>query len=391
MSQALPVPRIRFDRNELAGSFGDIGTDLPLIIGMILAAGLDPASVFIVFGVMQIASGLMYGLPMPMQPLKAMAVIVITEQLTGDVLYAAGLAIGLIMLVLALTGALSALARIIPQCVVRGIQFGLGLALASLALRQYVPALGMEGFVLAAVGFAIMIVLWGNRRVPAGLVVIALGLAYALVFRLDYEAVSEGAALAWPAAEGLHVPKLDVILTGAIVLALPQLPLSLSNSVIATRQTIADLFPNREVSVRRIGVTYSLVNIIVPFFQGIPLCHGCGGLAGHYALGARTGGSVIIYGSMFILVGGVFSQVAEEVLQVFPLPILGVVLLFEALVLMLFVRDQTGSPRHFTIALLTAAIAFALPQGFITALVVGTVVFYGAKWIMPREPENPRQ
>ncbi|MCZ2400148.1 MAG: hypothetical protein LC135_09825 [Phycisphaerae bacterium] len=44
--RAEATPRIRFDRHELAGSFGDIGTDLPLLIGMIAAAGLDSASVF---------------------------------------------------------------------------------------------------------------------------------------------------------------------------------------------------------------------------------------------------------------------------------------------------------------------------------------------------------
>ena len=43
-------PRIRFDRNELAGAFGDIGTDLPLIIGMILASGLHSSSVLVMFG-----------------------------------------------------------------------------------------------------------------------------------------------------------------------------------------------------------------------------------------------------------------------------------------------------------------------------------------------------
>jgi len=73
--------RIRFDRNELSGAFGDIGADFPLIVGMILAARLDAASVLVMFGAMQIMTGLLYGMPMPAQPLKAMAVLVITQQL----------------------------------------------------------------------------------------------------------------------------------------------------------------------------------------------------------------------------------------------------------------------------------------------------------------------
>lgn len=365
--------RIRFDRNEWAGSFGDIGTDLPLLIGMILAAGLDPASVFIMFGALQIATGLFYGLPMPMQPLKAMAVIVITQKLSGEILFGGGLAIGLIMLALTATGALAALARFIPRCVVRGLQFGLGLSLASLALRTYVPSLGAEGFVLAGVGFAVMLALWGDRRLPAGLLVIGLGLVYALIFKFDAQAVAEGMGLALPK---INLPTLDAVLTGALVLALPQIPLSLGNSVIATRQTIEDLFPQRAVSITKIGTTYSIVNLIVPFFSGVPVCHGCGGLAGHYALGARTGGSVVIYGSMYVVVGLLFSRVSDEVLQVFPQPILGVVLLFEALVLLRFIQDQAGSKADLTLALLVALMAFGLPQGYVIGLVAGTAIYY---------------
>ena len=90
--KAAPVaqPWIRLDRNELAGAFGDIGTDLPLIIGMILAAGLDSASVLIVFGMMQVFSALCYGMPMAVQPLKAVAAIVIAQRFSGATIYGAG-------------------------------------------------------------------------------------------------------------------------------------------------------------------------------------------------------------------------------------------------------------------------------------------------------------
>ena len=76
--------RIRFDRNELSGAFGDIGTDLPLIIGMIASSGINGAGVFVVFGLMQVATALIYGIPMPVQPLKAVALIVITQKIGGD-------------------------------------------------------------------------------------------------------------------------------------------------------------------------------------------------------------------------------------------------------------------------------------------------------------------
>lgn len=367
---------IRFDRNELAGSFGDIGTDLPLIVGIVLAAGLDSASVFFVFGLLQIATGVVYGLPMPMQPLKAMAVLVITQQLAGNILLGAGLAIGATMLVLSLSGGLALLARWIPRCVVRGIQFGLGLSLASLALTRYIPSMGWPGYALAAGGLVVMLSLWGNRRFPPGLLVIAMGVAYAAMTDLPLTAIAGGLAVTLPT---LYHPTLQDILTGFVVLALPQLPLSISNSVIATEQTIRDLFPGRQAGIRKIGLTYSIVNLAAPFFGGIPACHGCGGLAGHYTFGARTGGSVIIYGVFYLVLGVFLSGPLHGVLKVFPHPILGVVLLFEALTLLTLVRDQGHSSRNMTIALLVGVVALAVPQGFVVALVLGTVVFYGFK------------
>ena len=127
---------IRFDRNELAGAFGDIGTDLPLIVGMILAAGLHSASVLVMFGLMQYATALRYRMPMPVQPLKAVAVLVITQKIAPEVLYGGGFAIGLVMLALTLTGGITWLARVVPKAVIRGLQLGLGIQLAMLALKK---------------------------------------------------------------------------------------------------------------------------------------------------------------------------------------------------------------------------------------------------------------
>src|SRR3989304_6384629 len=84
------TPRVRLDRNELSGAFGDMGTDFPLLVGMILVAKLDAASVLTVFGAMQLLTGLTYGLPMPAQPLKAMAVLVLAGRAAATVLYGAG-------------------------------------------------------------------------------------------------------------------------------------------------------------------------------------------------------------------------------------------------------------------------------------------------------------
>lgn len=367
---------IRFDRNELAGAFGDIGTDLPLIVGMILAAGLHSASVLVMFGLMQYATALRYGMPMPVQPLKAVAVLVITQKIAPEVLYGGGLAIGLVMLALTLTGGITWLARVVPKAVIRGLQLGLGIQLAMLALRDYVQADGMRGYALAAIGFLVIIALFGNRRFPPAIPVIAIGVVYALVYKLSSSDFSNAAGFTLP-----HVRPVSVsdVATGFALLALPQIPLSIGNSILATRQVAEDLFPERNVTVRKLSLSYALMNLVNPFFGGVPTCHGSGGLVGHYTFGARTGGSILIYGSIFLILGLFFASGFQQVVQVFPLPILGVLLFFEAAALVTMIRDQTGDARSMLLVVMVGLIAAGLPYGYAIGLIIGTVLFRSAR------------
>ena len=327
----------------------------------------------VVFGVLQIASGLLYRMPMPVQPLKAMAALVIAQQATAEQLYGGGLAIGLIMLVLALSGALDRLARWVPHCVVRGVQFGLGLQLAGVALTKFVQADGARGYGLAALAFLITIFLLASRRFPAALLVFAVGLAYAFVWKLDLRHLATAIEFRLPQLQSVSM---EAVLSGLVVLALPQLPLSLANSVLATQKLAHDLFPERPLSLRRLGCTYGLMNLIAPWFGGVPACHGSGGLAGHFAFGGRSGGSVLVYGSLLLLLGLFFGGAFDQVALVFPLPMLGVVLLFEALALVWLVRDVSNDRTQFPITLVVGVIAVGLPYGFVIGLVVGVGLWH---------------
>jgi xanthine/uracil/vitamin C permease (AzgA family) len=364
-------PRVRFDRNELSGAFGDIGTDFPLIVGMILVAKLDPASVLTLFGTMQLLTGLTYGLPMPAQPLKAMAVLVISRKVSANVLYGGGLAIGITMLILTVTGLIDWLARTVPKSVVRGIQFGLGLQLSILALNEYVPADGRRGYALASMAFVLTLLLLGNRRFPPAPFVILLGIVYAFAFKLNIGALAHGVGFHLP---HVYKPTLADVLTGFVVLALPQLPLSLGNSILATRQITHDLFPKRPITVRKISLTYSLMNLINPFFGGVPTCHGSGGMAGHYAFGGRTGGSIVIYGSIYLTLGLFFSRGFQTAIELFPKPVLGVILAFEGMVFIRLVGDMASSMPDFTVVILVGLMCVGLPYGYVLGLIVGTVV-----------------
>ncbi|MCU0609684.1 MAG: putative sulfate/molybdate transporter [Chitinispirillaceae bacterium] len=368
---------LRFNRMEFAGAFGDIGTDIPLLIGVMLATGMDTASGFILFGVMQIFSGFVYRLPIPAQPLKAMAAIIIAQKLSAGVVSGGALAIGVIVLVLTLTGALSFIGRIVPLAVIRGMQLGLGIQLAMLALKQYLPSAGTAGFILAGAAFVVAVALFSSRKVPAALVVALLGAAYTIGVTMHWQTGMIAPVVSLPR---LHLPGLAEIAAGFVLLALPQLPLSIGNSLLATRQLSTDLFPETPVAINSLGKTYAAMNIVNAFFGGIPTCHGSGGMAGHYAFGARTGGSVIMYGSLFVFSGLFFSSFFSSFIQAFPLPILGIVLLFEASMLVLCVRDVASVKSEFMITILVGLAACSLPYGFGIALVLGTVL----SWLQKR-------
>jgi len=363
---------IRFDRNEVSGAFGDFGTSLPLIVGMIAAAQLDATSVLVAFGALQIVTGLVYRMPMPVQPLKAVAAIVIAQKVGADVVYGGGLAIGAVMLLLVVTGLLDWLAKVVPKVVVRGIQCGLGLQLGRIAVADYVPSGGAWGYALAGVAFVIVVALLGNRRWPPAPIVLALGAVFALTIG---GASTSALASIGPHLPLLHTPTTPAIWQGFLLLALPQIPLSLGNSVLATKQIASDLFPKRApLSIRRIGFTYSAMNLLSPFVGGIPVCHGSGGMAGHYALGGRTGGSVIIAGSLLLTVGLFMGGSFGAVAMLFPKPMLGVLLLVEGIAIVSLVRDLAGNPRELSLALCLGVIAAGLPYGYLVALVLGTVL-----------------
>lgn len=378
--------KLRFDRHELAGAFGDIGTDLPLIAGILLATNLDPAGVFIAFGLAQIASGLFYGLPMPIQPLKAMAVVVIAGHATDGQLQLAGLMIGALMLVLVYSGLLDRLQKIIPVLVVRGVQAGLGLALARTSLGLTGKE-GSWGWVAAGVAVALLVWLRRHRHFPGALVVVGAGALWAGFVRVDWTVLSHGFGLVLPAPTTLPWDQWAAALT---LLVLPQVPLSLSNSVIATQRTVADLFPERPVTLRGIGRTYGIINLISPWLGGIPMCHGCGGLAGYYALGARTGGSVIIYGALYLVTGALFSGAFQEVLRAFPAPVLGAVLLVEAGVLLLLLREVPRTPLAWGIAAVVALVCVFAPQGYLTGMIVGCILFYSLRRWLPVPAHSAR-
>jgi hypothetical protein len=99
-------------------------------------------------------------------------------------------------------------------------------------------------------------------------------------------------------------------------------------------------------------------------------------MAGHYTFGARTGGSVIIYGCLYLVLGLFFSGCFAQMIQVFPKPILGVMLAFEGLAMLLLVRDIASSKADLLIAMVVGLMAVGLPYGYAIGLIIGTALVY---------------
>jgi len=221
----------------------------------------------------------------------------------------------------------------------------------------------------------LVLVLRESRKVPAALVVLLLGFAVA--------------AFTWPhdlaLPLGFRLPQLpsrwpttDEFLRASVLLALPQIALSLGNSVLATKQVAQDLFPDRPpLTVRRIGTTYGLMNLVAAPLGGLPVCHGSGGMVGHYTFGARSGGSVVIYGVFLITAGLFFVGDPATFQRLFPGPVLGVLLFVEAVSVLLLVRDIARDNTALAMAIACGITAAYAPYGYAFALVGGTLAWYG--------------
>ncbi len=335
-----PSPsRLRFDLLELSGSLGDLGTFLPLTVAMAVACDLDLATILVATGVVTIWSGVLFRQPIPVQPMKAIAAVAIAEGLTRGELYASGILMGVVMLALAYSGAVEAAARRIPKAVVRGVQIGVGAKLVLTGLRWLaeLPVVGLDSQVVALLVAAAALVTLLFRK-PAALLVFGIGAAIMLLR-------DPGMVLAIsPSLPVIPSPPSDPGTWGsaALVGALPQLPLTLLNSVLAVCALSEMYFPGRGVSPRRMAVSVGLMNLVGVVLGGIPTCHGSGGLAAQVRFGARSGGSMVMLGTMKLAVGLLLGASLVGLAHLFPMSVLGVTLVIAGVEL---ARVASGSIR----------------------------------------------
>jgi MFS superfamily sulfate permease-like transporter len=349
--------RIRLTRGEVSGSLGDLGTFIPLLVGMSITNGLDFTAALFFAGVFNIITGLTFAIPMAVQPMKAIAAVAISENLRVEQILAAGIWTSAIILFLGVTRLINVFDRLVPHPVVRGLQLGLGLQLIEkgvLLVRDTHSAWGIDSISVGIAGFAFVLV-FATRRVPTALILFLGGLALS---------VAGSPSVLASLKLGVNLPhwvplSWEDFRSSFFRAALPQIPLTTLNSVIAVCALSADLFPQHPARPRLVAVSVGLMNLAAGWFGAMPMCHGAGGLAGQYRFGARTNASIMFLGAVKIVFAVLLGGSLLNILHVYPKSILGVLLGISGLELALVARDQTErSPA--TVMLATAGAVLAL-------------------------------
>jgi len=371
-----PVTNNRFDKMEWAGAFGDLGTLIPFVVAYITIVKVEPFGLLLMFGLALMASGLYYRTPLPIQPMKAIGAAAIAGGISPAALFGSGLTTGLFWLLAGVTGLIRPIAKLATKPVVRGIMLGLGLSFMVDGVHRMVSAP-----LLAGIALFVTYLLLTNPKIPAMFMLLVIGIVSAVI--MDPKLTAELARI----QIGFKLPVFSLstmtwsdVVTGTLLFTLPQIPLTLGNAVIAITAENNELFPDRKVSEKKIAISQGIMNLVAPIFGGVPMCHGAGGMAGHVRFGAKTGGALVILGSILVLLALFFSDSVAIFFKIFPNAILGVILFFAGSELAIVVRDIGDKKEDFYVMLIVTAFAmWNMGAAFLVGIVLDTAL--RRRWI----------
>ncbi|KAI8935397.1 hypothetical protein NX059_007978 [Plenodomus lindquistii] len=342
-----PIPRLRKNLRhnvdtirsqplaELSGSLGDLGTLLPLMTALVITKSISLPSTLLFTGAANVLTGIAFGLPLPVQPMKAIAAVAIARKFSLEESAAAGLVVAGLVGLLSITGLINWANRVTPVPVVKGIQVGAGLSLCLSAGSSMLMPLTWTGpwwgdnllWVVAAI--LLLLVTFSNSRIPYALIVFSIGILLSTFAPRDADTPT-------PPAPTIPIvlPSLYNFWTSTTNAALGQLPLTLLNSVIAASALSSDLLPSPPYpsapTVTQLGISVAIINLLGCCFGAMPACHGSGGLAGQFRFGARSGSSIVFLGSAKLVLG-VFtfwkSASIIDTLQHIPRSLLGILVI----------------------------------------------------------------
>lgn len=376
--------RRALNRSEINGALADLGVLVPIAVALIVKNGLSPTAVLLPAGLLYVAAGLVYRLPVPVQPLKAFGAIAIAKGLGADEIAAGALLMGAIFVALGASGLIDLVARAFPRALIRGVQLTVGLLFLKIAWALiHDPPRSFDHHSLTPLWVGVLagvalVALLALRRLPVTALLV--GVAVAVVV------YTAGGELELGPSK-LSAPSLDwaVVGTALTVLVLPQLPLSFANSCLATADAARAYFGERAARVRPgvLATTFGSANLLAGALSGMPVCHGAGGLTAHYAFGARTAAAPILMGTALVgLALGVGAGLGN-LLVAFPLPILAALLAVAGLLHIGLLRDLRGM-WSWAVALGVGVIGFAF--NLAPALALGLLA-----WWLPRGVRSVRE
>ena len=391
--------RFKFDRMELAGSLGDLGTLLPIAIAMVLFNGLSALGLFLSIGVFYIISGMYFGITVPVQPMKVIGAYAIATAMSPNQILASSLLMGVFLLIVGLTGAIDVIRKFTPKSVIRGVQLSTGALLISggvafmigtskyQALQQAVePHLSIQSIgaipislIIGGVAAIATLLLLDNKKFPAGLIVVAGGLATGLALGARFDFSSGGFGFNLPRWLPFGFPEKADFTFALFALVLPQLPMTMGNAVLAYTDLSKEYFGSQSAKLtnRKACVSMALANFLSFGLGGMPLCHGAGGLAAHYRFGARTAGSNVMIGALFLALAVLLGEDIVGLFNLLPMSILGALLVFAGSQLTLTVMDLDQRKDYFVATLILGiTLASNLAAGFIAGMVVAQLL----KW-----------
>jgi SulP family sulfate permease len=391
------MQRMKFNRLEFSGSLGDLGTLLPIAIGMILLNGLSPLGVFLSVGFSYIFTGLYFRVTVPIQPMKVIGAYAIATGMTAQNIIASGALMGVFLLIVGATGAISIIGKYIPKSVVRGVQLSTGILLVAqgagfiignskfqLLRNAAEPYLSIQnigpvpvGIVIGVIAVLLSLAFIDSKKFPAGLITVLGGIVLGTLLGTHegFEKLKFGIYL--PELLPFEMPNFNEFLFSAIILVLPQIPMTLGNAVISYTDLSNEYFGefSKRVTYRSSCISMALMNFISFLWGGMPLCHGSGGLAAHYRFGARTAGSNIIIGAIFSILALLIGKESISLFYLIPISILGVLLLFAGSQLAMTLIDVKEKKDLFIVIIMAGiTLTSNLAVGFISGIFIAYIL-----------------
>lgn len=357
--------------NDSLGAFADGAILFPILAALTLTSGFSGFILLVSAGIAYIVSGLLFRVPISVQPLKSIAIAALAVGASTTEVCVSGFLLGLFCLFLS-TFNVNALSKKIPIAIVHGVQAGLGILLMIQGIK-YAWGSHSEWFKLGIALFACLLMCFIPRfsRMPLLGLVATGGLVFAVVSSqpLETEMVTNPVSLFSQFSPSV---RWSLILS----LVLPQIALTLANSVLGTKDVCQRYFGDQAklVTEKRLLISIGIGNILSALIAGVPFCHGAGGVTAHYQGGARTYRANLIVGGTLLVLALLQSFGSGGLIQFSPL-LMGVLLLTTGL-FHLRLAQPTWQTADGKIALIIMGSIAAITQNMLLVLMVGVTLVW---------------